>query len=181
MHISISFPPGLAYGADEAVPDMPTPGVTVEDALYHTVHGFPGGVACLAQRMGMSANTLTHKANPNNDTHHARPRELVAVQHLSGNYAVLHAMAAELGFTAYHALPAQHGGDPALAMAQLHRVLADFVSAAMAPAHHAQAQPTRNEVRRMAEAGADLHSAIDQVVAAHRARMRPAPATEGAA
>lgn len=178
MHISISIPPGLAYGADEVVPDMPTPGVTVEDALYHTVHGFPGGVACLAQRMGMSANTLTHKANPNNDTHHARPRELVAVQHLSGNYAVLHAMAAELGFTAYHALPAQHGGDPAQAMVGFHRAMADFVSAAMEPAPGGETN--RNQVRKMAAMAADLHAAVDQVVATHRARLRPAPATEAA-
>ena len=171
MHISISIPPGLAYGADEAVPDMPVPGVTVEDALYHTVHGFPGGVACLAQRMGMSANTLTHKANPNNDTHHARPRELVAVQHLSGDFSVLHAMAAELGFAVYRALPAEHGGDPALAMVRVHRAVADFVSAAMEP----QGEPTRNHLRKMSAMAADLHAAIDQVVGVHRARMRPVP------
>ena len=70
---------------------------TVADAIYHTVHGYPGGVVALAARMGVSPNTLTHKANPNNATHHLHPAELVAMQQLSGNAAVLHAMAAALG------------------------------------------------------------------------------------
>ena len=98
MKATISSPPGLAYGADDVVPDMPE-GLSVEDAIYHTVHGYPGGVTALAARMGVSANTLTHKANPNNSTHHLHPRELVAMQYLSGNAAVLQSMAHSLRYT----------------------------------------------------------------------------------
>ena len=59
MAVAISIPPGVAYGADEAVPDTQG-GMSVEDAIYHTVHSYPGGVTALAARMGVSPNTLAH-------------------------------------------------------------------------------------------------------------------------
>ena len=93
MKATISIPPGLAHVEGEAMPDTPAP-MSVPDAIYHTVHGYPGGVAALAARMGLPAGTLNHKANPNNATHHMRPDELVAMQHMSGNAMVLTVMAA---------------------------------------------------------------------------------------
>ena len=47
MHSTIRIPVGATYGADEALPDMPQ-ALTVADAIYHTVHGYPGGVVALA-------------------------------------------------------------------------------------------------------------------------------------
>jgi hypothetical protein len=38
---------------------------TVEDALYDTVHDYPGGVDPLAKRMGLAPSTLQNMANPN--------------------------------------------------------------------------------------------------------------------
>ena len=67
----------------------------LEDAIYSCVHRF--GLEELAIKLGMSKNTLQHKANPHDESHYFRPRELIAVQAFSRNYAIAHAMAAELG------------------------------------------------------------------------------------
>src|SRR5690606_31682754 len=71
MSISIRIPDHLAYGDGEPWPDRPAP-MAIDDAVYRVVHDAPGGVAGLAARMGVPASTLTHKANPNNATHHMR-------------------------------------------------------------------------------------------------------------
>lgn len=91
------------------MPDTPQL-MSVPDAIYHTVHNYPGGVAALAARMGLVVGTLTHKANPNEDKHFMRPGELVAMQHFSGDASVLMAMAAALGYTVTRATPDQSGG-----------------------------------------------------------------------
>lgn len=175
MGITVTVPHGLAYGADEAMPDMPQ-GLTVADAVYHTVHGYPGGVVALAARMGMSANTLTHKANPNNDTHHMRPDELVAIQVFSSNYAVLHAMAAALGHSATPAAPDQSDGDPVEAFMHQQRAQGEYC-AAVADAFMA-ASPTPNAVRRVSVMAQDLIATIGHQVAVLRGRMRKAPGGE---
>lgn len=172
MGINVSIPPGLAYGADEALPDMPV-GMTVADAIYHTVHNYPGGVVALAARMGVSANTLTHKANPNNDTHHMRPDELVAIQFFSGNYAVLHAMAAALNHSATPASRDQSDGDPVEAFMHQQRAQGEYC-AAMADALQADC-PTPNAVRRVSVMAQDLIATIGHQVAVLRGRMRKAP------
>lgn len=78
MNMSFSIPDALAYGADEVRPDRPL-AQDVGDAAYQTVHGAPGGVNALAVRMGLPASTLTHKVNPNNDSHFLRPHELLQI------------------------------------------------------------------------------------------------------
>lgn len=172
MGITVSIPPGLAYGADEALPDMPQ-GMTVADAIYHTVHNYPGGVVALAARMGVSANTLTHKANPNNDTHHMRPDELVAIQVFSGNCAVTHAMNAALGLSATPVVPDQADGDPVEAFMHQQRAQGEYC-AAMADALQADC-PTPNAVRRVSVMAQDLIATIGHQVAVLRGRMRKAP------
>ncbi|MBP3980856.1 phage regulatory CII family protein [Acidovorax sp. JG5] len=178
MSVSFSIPPAAAYGDNEALPDMPA-GLTVEDAIYHTVHGHPGGVAALAARMGVSPNTLTHKANPNNTTHHLHPRELVALQHMSGNAAVLHAMASQLGYTCTLALPDQACGCPVEATMRLQVAFAELLKAVADPLARCKAEPgkpvTGNEVRRADYYAQDLHAAIGHVLGTLRAHARPAP------
>lgn len=176
MTVTISIPPGLAYGANEAVPDMQQ-GMSVEDAIYHTVHGYPGGVVALAARMGVSPNTLTHKANPNNTTHYLHPRELVAAQHMSGNAAVLHAMAAQLGYACTTALPDQSGGDPVEAFMRMQVAFADLVRAVADPLAEQGHAVTSNEMRRADAMAGDLHTAIGHVLASLRGRMRKAQET----
>ena len=172
MHSTIRIPVGAAYGADEALPDMPQ-ALTVADAIYHTVHGYPGGVVALAARMGVSPNTLTHKANPNNATHHLHPAELVAMQQLSGNAAVLHAMAAALGYACTPALPDRSEGDQVDAFMHQAAAQGKYV-AAVADAMRTPT-PTPNEVSRVARLAEDLIDATTSLLAVLRGRMRKAP------
>ena len=158
-------------------------GLSVADAIYHTVHGYPGGVSALAARMGVSANTLTHKANPNNATHHLHPQELVALQHLSGDASVLHAMAAALGFACTRALPDQAGGSAVEAVMRLQCAFADFMRAVADPLARMESGgatwATNTELRRAAELAGDLQAEIGHMVACLRAHKRPAPRVGG--
>ncbi len=178
MGITISVPDHLAYGADEALPDR-AQGMSVDDAIDHTVHGYPGGVVALAARMGVPASTLTHKANPNNTTHRMSPAELVAIQLFSDNAAVLHAMAAALGYTCAPAAPDQAGGNPVEAVMRLEMAHAEFVRALADPlarlAVDAGKWVTGSEVRRADYQGAALQAVVDHCVATLRAHTRPAP------
>lgn len=173
MRATISAGPGIGYGADEAVPTN-TLGQDVNDALYHTVHSYPGGVAALAARLGMSPNTLTHKVNTNNSTHHLHPREVVAVMHMSGNATALHAMAAQLGYTCTAAIPDQSGGDAVEAFMQLQQAFGNLVCAVADPLARGGAV-SRNEMRRAEAMAGDMHTAIGHVLASLRGHMRAAP------
>lgn len=173
MGISISVPDHQVYGADEAMPSRPE-GLDIDDAIYHAVHGVPGGVAALAARMGMSVDTLTHKANPNTATHFLRPRELQAVMHFGGDAGPLHAMAAHLGYTCTRATPDQSGGDPVEAFMRLQMAHADLVRAVADPLAHGGAV-SKNEMRRAEAMAAELQAAIGHTLAALRGRMRVAP------
>lgn len=178
MHSTIRIPVGAAYGADEALPDMPQ-ALTVADAIYHTVHGYPGGVVALAARMGVSANTLTHKANPNNTTHHLHPRELVAMQYLSGDATVLHAMAAALGYTCTPCGADQAEGDPVEAFMHMQCSFAELVRSIADPLARMKGDPvkmvTPAEMRRADYVGASHHATVDGALAALRGHMRPLP------
>lgn len=179
MKATISAPPWLAYGADEAMPDMPQ-GMAIEDAIYHTVHGYPGGVAALAARMGVSPNTLTHKANPNNTTHHMHPRELVALQYFSGNVRVLESMAHSLGRVCGSPAIDAPGGDPVEAFMRMQMALSDFVCSVADPLHDRRpGQVTRNEMRRAEAMAAEVQAAIGHLLASLRGHMRPAPKAQG--
>lgn len=153
--------------------------MSIDDAIYHTVHGYPGGVVALAARMGMSANTLTHKADPNNNTHFMRPRELLAVQHLSGNKAILRAMERVL----MPAGPDVDECDPVEAVMRLQCAVADFVRALADPlaryAAGGDGYVSGNEMRRAEYHASALQLEIARSLAAVRARMRPAPVAEG--
>ena len=178
MTVTISIPVGLAYGVDETVPTK-SYGQDVNDALYHTVHSYHGGVVALAARLGMSPNTLTHKVNVNNTTHHLHPKELVAVMHMSGNAAALHAIAEQLGYTCTPAMPCQAQGSATLAFMRLQMAKAEFVRAVAEPLACMEAQGdawvTPAELRRAEAAAGDLHTAVDQLTATLRACKRPVP------
>lgn len=126
-------------------------GMSVEDAIYHTVHGYPGGV--------------------------------VALQHMSGDAAVLHAMAAALGYTAQLATPDQADGDMVEASMRLQVAFADLMRAVADPLARVAVEPakpvTGNEVRRAEYRGHELHAAMAHMLATMRAHMRAAPRVEG--
>ena len=43
--------------------------MNTKDAIYQTVHDYPGGAEALAPRMGLKPNTLRHMADPKKETH----------------------------------------------------------------------------------------------------------------
>lgn len=178
MAISLSIPPHLAYVDGAPQPDRPAP-MSIDDAVYRVVHDAPGGVTGLAARMGVPFGTLTHKANPNNTTHHMKPQELVDAQMLGGQHHVLHAMAHALGYTCTRATPDASGGDPqeahmqlAMAYSELIRSFADAVLAG-------NEQVTRNQMRRAEHCAQEAIASINHAMATLRGRMRPAPKVEG--
>ncbi|MCD9096164.1 phage regulatory CII family protein [Luteimonas fraxinea] len=74
--------------------------MNVTDAAYDTVHEYPGGSESLAPRMskGMSSATLRGKVNPNNDRNLLSLQEADELMAKSGDYRILHALAASHGF-----------------------------------------------------------------------------------
>lgn len=177
MVISVSIPPHLAHVDGEPQPDRPAP-MSIDDAVYRVVHDAPGGVSGLAARMGVPFGTLTHKANPNNVTHHMKPQELVDAQLLGGRHHVMHAMAHALGYTCTRATPDATGGDPqeahmhlAMAYSELIRSFADAVLAG-------NEQVTRNQMRRAEHCAQEAIASINHAMATLRGRMRPVPKVE---
>ena len=177
MRSSVSFPPYTNNGELDAQADMPIP-VDVADAAYLIAHKHPGGVRVLAERMGVSANTLQNKLNPNNTTHHLTLRESVALQVMAGNPAILRAMAAALGYTCVPALPDQAAGDPVEAFVALQQEVGEFTSAAAEAFRGGKAMVSRNEIKRLQYRYNELISALNQLLATAAARV-PAPVEEG--
>lgn len=169
MKSTISIPRGSAYGDDEQLPDMDR--LSVDDAIYHTAHSYPGGVHALAMRMGKSGDTLTHKVNPNNTTHHLTVDESVAMQDLSGTAWILQAEARRLGCVVVKAVPASTDDPHALywqataQLAELQHAVADAFEQGV----------TRNALRRCDGQAAEAISAINNLLAALRAELPTPP------
>ncbi|WP_439444482.1 phage regulatory CII family protein [Xanthomonas translucens pv. translucens] len=82
--------------------------MNIIDAAHHTVHSYPGGSEALATRLvtkteegaekTMSAAVLRNKVNPANTTHHLTLAEAAQIMGVTGNVAILHALAAQLGY-----------------------------------------------------------------------------------
>ena len=169
MHSTIRIPVGAAYGADEALPDMPQ-ALTVADAIYHTVHGYPGGVVALAARMGVSANTLTHKANPNNATHHLTLKEAMALQQVSGSLYVLHVMAAGLDYICHRSRPDDAQGDPLEAFMRVQQSMGELTAAA-ADALRGGGDVSKNAKRRVEHFANEAMASIARLVSTVAARV----------
>lgn len=171
MRTTISIPDGVAYGADEALPTR-TPGQSVAVAAYNTVYSYTPGIKVLAKRMDMSANTLAHKVNLNNTTHHLSLREAIDLQRATGNFAVLKAMADELGHTASPATPAQSEGSAVETLMRMHCEYADFGRAVADAVGDGERDVTGNEMRRADYHAQELVAAVGHTLAMMRARLR---------
>ncbi len=73
--------------------------MNITDAAHKTVKDYPGGSEALAVRIGMSAAVLRNKVNPNNTTHILGWVEASEIMGVSGDDRMLHALAAEHGYT----------------------------------------------------------------------------------
>ena len=176
MKSTISIPDGKAYGADEALP-VRVPGQSVAEVAYNTVYSYPAGIQALAKRMGMSANTLAHKVNLKNTHHHLSLREAIDLQRATGNFALLKAVADELGFTASPATPAQAEGNAVETIMRMHCEYADFTRAVSDAIGDGNRNVTGNEMRRADYHGQETVAAVGHTLAMMRARLRKAPTT----
>ena len=170
MKASISIPRAAAHGDDESFPSSAA-GLSLEDAIYHTAHKYPGGVHALAPRMGMSGNTLQHKVNPNTSTHTIKPEELVGLMEMTGTDWILQSMASRLGYTVIKSVPASTN-DPHALYWQMNALVADLqhaVSDAFA------AGVTGNSMRRCDGLASEAISAINNLLAGLRAELPTPP------
>ncbi|MGR8931925.1 MAG: phage regulatory CII family protein [Gammaproteobacteria bacterium] len=71
---------------------------TIQQATHEAVHGYPGGAVALAKIAKLNPGTLTNKANPRMPDHELKLSEAIAVQRITGNFGILSAFAAALGF-----------------------------------------------------------------------------------
>lgn len=106
--------------------------MSATDAAYRLAHRYPGGVAALAARLGMSANTLQHKLNPHCSTHHLYLSDAEALTALTGDPEIAQALAFACGHVCIPA-PSVIGADGALAerIASVGREFGDVMRATL--------------------------------------------------
>ena len=142
--------------------------LNVLDAAYHTAHSYPGGVATLATRMGMKSSTLNHKVSLTNDTHHLSIDEAVMLQAMSGNFAVLHSMAASLG----HVVLQVDATTEANPMSEVAKMVCEFGELlTFVTARAANGTVTTNEMRECQVQAMDAISAIYGVMNSVRSML----------
>lgn len=167
MHASLQ-PHGARRNGERRTRIAIALGLDVLDAAYHSAHEYPGGVPAVAQRMGMSPNTLQHKVSLTNDTHHLSLREAVALQEVTADARILHAMAGSLGY----ACVSLHADEQSTTLAQVMQMAKEFgdvlesVNTAVA-----DGTVTPNEMRDCENQAAELIAAVNGVLAAVRSMM----------
>lgn len=155
-------------GNGELSHEFATQPLDVLDAAYRTAHEYPGGVGPLAIRMGMPASTLNHKVSLTCTTHNLSLKESVSMQAMSGNFAILHAMAASLGH-AVILLDAEPSGQPMNEVARMVSEFGDLL--ARVTKSTADGTVTLNEVRDCQRGAMSTIAAIYSVMSSVRAML----------
>lgn len=169
MRATISISTPFENGDDGLAPDTHC-SLDVLDAAYHTAHSYRGGVPALAVRMGANADTLMKKVSVNVESHHLTLKEAVTMQEVTGNVAVLQAMAHALGYVCVRSIQASTADPIALnwqmvaAQADMQHAVADAFAKGV----------SRNSLHRCDVLAAEATSAINNLLSALRASM-PVP------
>ena len=79
--------------------------MSATDAAYRLAHRYPGGVVALAARMGLNANTLQHKLNPNSPGHHFYLADAELATALTGDAEIAQALALACGHVCVPVMP----------------------------------------------------------------------------
>lgn len=148
-------------------------GLDVSDAAYHTASAFPGGVPALAQRLGMSQNTLAHKVSLNNDTHHLTLREAVAMQEVSQDKRITQAMCAALGGV-FLDLSCENKATTMEQVMHMAKEFGDVLISVNGAVDDGKVTP--NEMQDCERQAAELMAALNAVLAQVRSMMPKAPA-----
>ena len=165
------------YGDSAADSDIAR-GMCLQDAARLISERYKGGVPALAKAMGVSANTLQHKLNPNNTTHKLTLDESLAMQQISGLPFVLCAMAAAMAHSCMPEVPDQSGGNPVEAFMRFQQGLGEF-TAAVADSLLGEGPVSRNQFRRVQAFANDLMALTGYMVASVAQRVPQLPSTDG--
>lgn len=149
-----------------------SPGISIEDAAYHTGHDFPGGVPALALRMGINANTLQCKLDPNIATHKLSLREAQDMMSFAGDDRILHALAAARGHVAL-ALGAVSTGQTIGDVMRTVKEFGELLQAVNAAV--ADERVTLNEMRECERQFAEVMAAGNALMGTLREMMPRAP------
>lgn len=149
--------------------------MNVQDAAYATVHCYPGGSESLAPRIGMSPAVLRGKVNPNSDRNILSLADADALMGVTGDHRILHALAAEHGYTLQPIEGDGHGClmDAVLATSAAKGDLSAVIARALA-----DKVISPNELADIGKACAAVHAglvAIGQEAAADATRAAPKP------
>ncbi|MEG0051950.1 MAG: phage regulatory CII family protein [Comamonas sp.] len=154
---------GFGYGVSAADSDIAR-GMCLQDAARLISERYKGGVPALAEAMGVSANTLQHKLNPNNKSHKLTLDDALAMQQISRLPFVLHAMAGAMAHSCMPEVPDQSGGDPVEAFMRFQQGMGEF-TAAVADALIDGNETSRNAFRRVEARAGDLMALVGYMVA----------------
>lgn len=134
--------------------------MNVTDAAYDTVHEYRGGSEALAPRMGMSAATLRGKVNPNTDRNLLSLQEADTLMARTGDFRILHALAATHGFVLDRVDSPKSGSMISALLTAAHAKgdLSQLVAEAIA-----DGKVTPNEADEIGRACASVMAAIAQV------------------
>ena len=128
------------------------------DAALQTVSDYPGGAASLAPRVNLSAGVLSNKVNPNCSTNHLSLVEANRLMSVTGNHAILQALAAEHGYALIRTGDPDSGGsvlhgmlDLGVAEGQFSRELHDAL---------ADGRITGNEMAALGKAALEYQSTL---------------------
>lgn len=173
MRVSVSVRGANENGNEDDGPNGPQRGMDVLDAAYHTAHSYPGGVVALAPRMGISQNVLASKISVTSDTHHLSLKQAQILMDITGNDAILYALADHRGYDLVRTLPSNTDQAESLYW-QASGAFAEFLEAV---ADAMKNGVTRNSQRRADNRGADAMAHMHNLLGALRSRM-PAPPGE---
>lgn len=154
---------GSGYGDSSRDSDIAR-NMCLQDAARLIAERYKGGVPALAEAMGVSANTLQHKLNPNNTTHKLTLDEALAMQQISGLPFVLHAMAAAMAHSCTPEVPDQSGGNAVEAFMRFQQGMGEF-TAAVADSLLDGDATSRNAFKRVDARAGDLMALVGYMVA----------------
>lgn len=127
-------------------------------------HGKNGAAGLSAEHMHIANGSLSRKVNPQDQTSHPSPAEIVTICRATGDLGVLHAMAADVGCLLMP-LGVAAAADLAPDLAANFKEVADWLQ--VASAAHA-AGPAALTDNKMAELGKEMIEAMASTIAAYQ-------------
>lgn len=168
MSMSRTLNPSIENKYDHAVEQIGMVNIDVLDAAYHTAHSYPGGVPAVATRMKINPNTLMSKVDPSKTTHLLGLKESVALQVMTGDKQITHAMCAALGGV-FIEVESNNAGST---LQEVSKMISEFgESINEMQKASADGVVTPNEMARCEKEAAELFSSVNNALRSLRSMM----------